>query len=225
MRLSPLEELPRPGPVLSASFASRRVNCHAGTNAASSPVVSATVAVNASTRVSTTTSPTRGRARTKDDLQEIDAVVGRGEAGQAAAGAEHETFGEKLLNHAQAAGAEGAAQRDLLGAAVRPHQHQVGEIRARDQQHQRDGAEEHQQRRAHVANHVFLQRPHQRAPVLVVVRILRLEPRRDRRHVGLSARHIDARLEFRDAEIVVVIANGLGLPRSTRAAHTPGRDR
>ena len=38
-RLSPLEELPRPGPVLSASLASRPVSCHAGTNADSSPVV------------------------------------------------------------------------------------------------------------------------------------------------------------------------------------------
>ena len=116
-------------------------------------------------------------------------------------------------------------KRDLLGAAVRPHQHQVGEVRARDQQHERDGAEQHQERGAHVANHVVLQRQHQRTPVLVVVGILRFEPLRDRRHVGLGPRDIDARFELRDADVVVVVANGARLPRSTPAAHRPARDR
>ena len=62
MRPSPAEELPRPGPVLSASFASRPVSCHAGTNAAKSPAATEIAVVKISTRASTAMSPMLGSA-------------------------------------------------------------------------------------------------------------------------------------------------------------------
>ena len=61
-RPSAPEELPRPGPVLSASLASRPVSCHAGTKAATRPAAMAMAAVKPSTCVSTTISLARGRA-------------------------------------------------------------------------------------------------------------------------------------------------------------------
>ena len=79
---------------------------------------------------------------------------------------------------------------NLLGAAVRAHQHQVGEVGAGDQQHQRDRAEQDQERRPRVAHQVVLQRHDQRAPVLVVGGILRGQAQRDRCQIGL--RPLDA---------------------------------
>ena len=65
---------------------------------------------------------------------------------------------------------------------------QVADVRARDQQDQRDRGEQHQQRRPDVADDQLLQRNHRRAPAGVLLRILALEPRRDRVHLRLRPR-------------------------------------
>ena len=89
-RPSPPEELPRPGPILSASFASRPVSCHAGANAATRPAAIAIAAVKPSTCVSTTISLARGSAVAERRLQQVDAEVRRRESDQPAADAEHQ---------------------------------------------------------------------------------------------------------------------------------------
>ena len=61
-------------------------------------------------------------------------------------------------------GAERGADRELLAAAHRARQDQVADVGARDQQHQRHGAEQHQQRGPHVADDQLMQRDRRAAP-------------------------------------------------------------
>ena len=51
-----------------------------------------------------------------------------------------------------AAGAERRADRELAASAERSRQHEIRDVDADDQQHETDGAEQHEQRRAHVAD-------------------------------------------------------------------------
>ena len=55
-------------------------------------------------------------------------------------------------------GADRGSNRDLALARGRAHQQQVRDVRARDQQHEADRADQHQQRRAHVLDERFLKR-------------------------------------------------------------------
>ena len=173
------------GPLFEASLASRPVICHAGANAAARPVTIESAAAKARTRPSTATSCARGSAR-RTGHERVDAVGSRQEAGDAAADTEQHALGQQLLHDAQPAGAERPAQRNLPGAPVSPHQHQVGEVGAGDEQHQGDGAEQDEQRRARVTDQVFVQGDDQRTPVLVVGGILRRQPQRNRVEVGLG---------------------------------------
>ena len=124
-------------------------------------------------------------------------------------------FGQQLLHDPGPARAERAAQRDLLGAPVGAHQHQVGEVGAGDEQHERDRAEQDEQRQPGVADQVVVQRHDQRAPVLVVGRVLLLPGARDRVEIGLRRAPRHARLQLGHGAIVVVVAHGaiVGLPR------------
>ena len=56
---------------------------------------------------------------------------------------------------------------------------QVGDVDARNQQHERDRPEQQQQRRPQVADDRFVQRPDADAHVLVLIGELRREPRCD----------------------------------------------
>ena len=55
-------------------------------------------------------------------------------------------------------GAEGDADRDFLLTIDRAREQQVGDIGARDQEHERDGARQHQQRRPDVLHELILRR-------------------------------------------------------------------
>jgi hypothetical protein len=110
--------------------------------------------------------------------------------------AEQHTFGQQLLHDAPAAGAERSTQRDLLGPAVGAHQQQVGQVGAGDEQHQRDGAEQHQQRQPRVADQILLQRHDQRTPVLVLSGILLRQACGQRIQVGLGLRHRNTGLQL-----------------------------
>ena len=105
---------------------------------------------------------------------------------------------------------------------MRAHQHQVGEVGARNQQHERDSTQEHEQRRTRVANQVFLQRNDKRAPILVLIGVCKLETPGDRVHVCLRLRDGDARPQLGEAAIVVVAAYGTLLRRPReRQEHLP----
>ena len=56
---------------------------------------------------------------------------------------------------------------NLTPPARRAHQQQVRDVRASDQQDEADGADQHEQRLAHVADERFLKRRHAEALVVV----------------------------------------------------------
>ena len=64
---------------------------------------------------------------------------------------EQDAFGQQLPDDAAASRADGRADRDLALAARRAHEQQVGDVRARDQQDEADGAEQDPERRPDVA--------------------------------------------------------------------------
>ena len=67
-------------------------------------------------------------------------------------------FGEQLANQAPAAGAEGAAHRDLALARHGARQHQAGDVGARDQQYEADGGEDDPEQRSRPADDFVGQR-------------------------------------------------------------------
>ena len=69
-------------------------------------------------------------------------------------------------------GTECGAHRHLLPPACGACQQQIGHVHARNEQHQRHGADEHQQRRFHVTDELIAQRHQQDAFVLVRLWVL-----------------------------------------------------
>ena len=84
---------------------------------------------------------------------------------------------QDLPGQAAASGAERAPDRHLLRAAGRAREQQVRHVRAGDQEQEPHGAQQHQQRRAHVAHDDVLERAHQEP--LHRPRVLGLHPRGD----------------------------------------------
>ncbi len=63
---------------------------------------------------------------------------------------EHERFGEHLPHEPRAAAAERRAHRQLALTTRRAHQDEVRDVRARDEQHERHGAEQRDERGLHL---------------------------------------------------------------------------
>ena len=70
---------------------------------------------------------------------------------------EHERLGHDLPDQTRPPGAERGANRQLLAASGRAAEHQVGEIRAGDQQHESHRREQHEERPLDVADQLLLQ--------------------------------------------------------------------
>jgi hypothetical protein len=73
---------------------------------------------------------------------------------QSACGAEqgeYATFGEELREYAAASGAERDAHGDFALPRFGACEHEAGDVGAGDEQHEADGAEQHEQRLAEVA--------------------------------------------------------------------------
>ena len=125
------------------------------------------------------------------DFGEQDAHRHRGER-------QHDALREQLPDDAAARGADGGAQRDLAAARRRPREHQVGDVRARDEQHQRDARHHQPDHPCDVRRDEALAQRHERHfPVLIGIGVLLGEPGGDRAHV--CARQVDrhARLQPR----------------------------
>ncbi len=75
----------------------------------------------------------------------------------AAGDREQQALGEKLRDDAAALGAEREADADFLAPAREAREQQVGDVRARDQQHRGDRDEQHRVGLALVADQVVLQ--------------------------------------------------------------------
>jgi hypothetical protein len=147
-----------------------------------------------------------GRADLDEDPQPR---VGEQQAERAADRTDHEAFDEQLARQAAAPRAERGAHRELLPACIGPNQHQIRDVRARDEQHRTDRAHEHPERARHAADQVVLQRADDRRDSPILDRVARharalhhrprVEPNRQHpRNVGARFVESDAGLESRE---------------------------
>ncbi len=105
------------------------------------------------------------------------------------------------------------AARTRAVAAFAARQEQVGDVGAGDEQHESDGAEQHQQQRTHVADHVLGHRRHRGGKLhrgRIVYRQVGGEPCRHPTDVGRGLFRGDAVAQPRDTAQEVRAANGYG---------------
>ena len=133
---------------------------------------------------------------------------------------EQDTLDEQLLDDAAASRAERYAHRDFTRALRRPGQQQIGDVRAGDQKHERDGAHEREQHEPERSAAVALVERHDRgANVLVGVGIVAREGGCDRLEfrAGLRDRHTGR--EAAEHLQISHIAFHLGQVRQQRERH------
>ncbi len=138
--------------------------------------------------------PHLGEARHVRGRQAHDRVERHGRERQARGGAggrEDEALGQELPRQPRAARPEGRADRDLGAAAGGPDEKQVRDVRARDQGHEPDGAEQHEQRGPHLAHESLRERPDDGGGAAVRAREDDAQPVGD--GVDLGARPVDRR--------------------------------
>jgi hypothetical protein len=80
------------------------------------------------------------------------------QARRAADRRQDDALGDQLTNDAPAVAADGGTDRELALARRGAHQQQVGDIRARDQQHEHHRAHQRDQLRSHVGDQVVVHR-------------------------------------------------------------------
>ena len=89
-------------------------------------------------------------------------------AERAADDGQHGGLGDQLNDDASARGTDGGAHRELAPPGCAPHEEEVRDVGAGDQQHERDGGEEHAQHRRRATADLFVQRLHQHPGVRAV---------------------------------------------------------
>jgi hypothetical protein len=82
---------------------------------------------------------------------------------------EQHALEQHLPNQTPAAGAKRRTNRELHAVGRDASEEQISEIRAGDQQQQRDGTEEHEQRGTHTRDHALLQTDERGHALLVLV--------------------------------------------------------
>ena len=104
------------------------------------------------------------------------------EPGASAGQRQHHAFGQHLLHEPDACAADRHPDGELFLTAGRAGQEQRGDVRARDQQDEADRAEQHQQRRPHVADQGVAERTEARAVPGVFLGVRAAQPRADDQH-------------------------------------------
>ena len=94
---------------------------------------------------------------------------------RAAGEAEDRALGQQLPDQAPAAGAKRRADRDLARPVHRPREEQVGDVRAGNQHHEPDRAQQHEQGRAHRTGDRYLERHDGHLARRVVGRVIAAE--------------------------------------------------
>ena len=84
------------------------------------------------------------------------------EAGKATYGTEHHALREQLPDDMPALGAQRGAYRHLSLPSFRTNDEQVGDVGARDEQHDRHGPQEDPENVPDIPDHILLERPHER---------------------------------------------------------------
>ena len=159
-------------------------------------------------------------ARSQGD-EDLKSRVCEPEAERATRRAQDEALDEQLSRDALRSCAERGAHGELLAPRVRPHEHEIRDVGARDEQHGADRTHEHPQGARDTADQVVLQRPHDGAhsparevfapqPELGGRQWPRVAPDRQRAlQVGLSLRYRDTGLEPRESFIAEVADDDL----------------
>ncbi len=102
---------------------------------------------------------------------------------------EHHALGENLAEEPRPRSPECRPHCDFTLTRGQAGEHQVGDIGAGDQQDQSHGSHEDEERRLHVAHHLFLKRNELDAPAGIAVGIALGEPLRDGRELRLRPGH------------------------------------
>jgi hypothetical protein len=85
----------------------------------------------------------------------VDHELSQGETKHSAKGAKHSSFGEHLPNQRAAAGAQRCPHGKLLAASQAARQLKICDIRARDEQHQKQRARQRDKDRLYLPGHDF----------------------------------------------------------------------
>ena len=109
-------------------------------------------------------------------VQHADAQPRQQQAARAAEDGDDQVLGEQLPHQAEPRGAERAPDRELTLTCLGARQEQVGDVDARNEEHEPDRRAERHQRRLHVARDDLAERPHcQAQPAWVRRRMTRDE--------------------------------------------------
>jgi hypothetical protein len=138
-----------------------------------------------------------GQFSRRERLKQIRAEDGEHQPRGTAEQPQHEALGQQLTHQPSAVRAEGGADRELALPRCGACQQQVRDVGAGDQQDETHRAKQNEQRPFHIADQFLMQR-NQPDPDPGVRRILLLEARGNRIHLGLGRRACDARLQPAD---------------------------
>ena len=127
--------------------------------------------------------------------EKIASPRGEKNAKQSARDREDETFEQELPDDLPARRSDRHPHREFAAARRTARGEQVRHVRACDQQHEHDRAQQHREAGAVFADLVLEELHDLRADAGVRIRILLLEPRRDRVQLALRGLHRDARLQ------------------------------
>ena len=134
-------------------------------------------------------------------IEQPDAEVRDRETERRRCETEHHAFDQQLLDQPAAAGAERRADAELALPSRGARQHQVGDVRARDHQHDRHRAHHRQQHEPDVVGNEFVrERCCARAPSVVGRGILPGQRGAHRFQVLARLRDVDARLQAAERE-------------------------
>ncbi len=165
-----------PIPSFIAACDDRRSARTAGASAGSAPASIATSTVNASTGPSTVVSSSRGTSAGPNATTRRTAPYASARP-QAPPIVERTRFSvSHCITTRVAAGADRQADRGFASSRRGAREQEVGDIRARDEQHEADRACEQEERRLRVADHRLVRRRETHAPAMVRVGIRRIEP-------------------------------------------------
>ena len=159
----------------------------------------------------------------------LEAQIGKREPEHPPGDSQQHALGEQLPQDARATGTERRAHRDLLVAVERPRQQQAGDVGARDQQHERHGADKDDDRRADVPDDLVLQGNDAEGETTVRwidIRMLLPQPRGQCVHLCLGLRRRDPHLQLREDVVVLAAADlrCLGPERQRQQDLCVGRD-
>jgi hypothetical protein len=113
------------------------------------------------------------QARRLEVDQQLDAAIRQRGAEDAADECDQQRLRHQLPRHLSRFGAKRETDGQLLLTRLGTHQEQVRDVRARNEEHESNGAEQNPQHGADVADHINVQRPHQRSKSRLIEHLLR----------------------------------------------------